>query len=95
MQVIQAFEYGRADWGKFTRLSDEHCREITDSGTLDEWNKRLCDVVMNCALECVPKMKSPKKRVPVPWWNRECNEAVRVRNPDFRLLRKYQLRIGL
>lgn len=74
------FDYGRADWKRFSKLCDESIDKIIEAeeGTLNEWN-RLCEIVMNCAYMSIPIKKTPRERVCVPWWNKACDDAVRKR----------------
>lgn len=46
-------------------------------------------MIHRAAQNTIPLKQSPKPRVMVPWWNKECDAAVRDRNRAYRRLRRY------
>lgn len=45
--------------------------------------------MMMSANESIPIKKYSKRKISVPWWNKDCDKAVRDRNRGYRALRKY------
>ena len=82
------FNYGTADWEKFSSKCDSGLDSVNGEGSIDERNNSLCAMILSSAYECIPLKKNPKTRVSVPWWNRACDKAVRDRNCAYRLLRR-------
>ena len=82
------FNYGKADWEKFSSKCDSGLDSVNGEGTIDEWNNSLCSMILSSAYECIPLKRNSKTRVSVPWWNRACDKAVRDRNCAYRLLRR-------
>ena len=82
------FNYGKADWEKFSSKCDSGLDTVNGEGSIDERNNSLCAMILSSAYECIPLKKNPKTRVSVPWWNRACDKAVRDRNCAYRLLRR-------
>lgn len=53
--------------------------EINSEGSLDDWNASLGLMILEAASSTVPLKKNPRSPVLVPWWNKECEKAVRNR----------------
>lgn len=42
--------------------------------------------MLNVALKAIPCRGAPKERVIVPWWNSDCDKAVKMRKQAFKTL---------
>lgn len=47
----------------------------------------LCKMILHKPHECIPTKENPAARISVPWWNKDCDKAVRDRNQAYRALR--------
>lgn len=43
--------------------------------------------IISAASTCIPKSTVNRKKKMVPWWNDECNNAIKYINHPFRILR--------
>lgn len=82
------FNFLKADWEKFETFCDDLLPGIQDS-SVDEWNSGLCSVISAAAAAAIPRKGTGQKKKAVPWWNKECDEAIRNRNKAFRVLRRF------
>ena len=70
----------RADWPAFS----ENVSFVEESfSTVDEQVAHFTEVVTRAAGLSVPKSSGNVRRVPVPWWNEECECALRERKRAF------------
>uniref|UniRef100_A0A8C2Q875 Reverse transcriptase n=1 Tax=Cyprinus carpio TaxID=7962 RepID=A0A8C2Q875_CYPCA len=58
------------------------------SGSIDDVNNQITSAMIMAAEEAIPKTRSRANRKLVPWWNEECQQAVRDRNKAFRKLKR-------
>jgi ribonuclease HI len=76
-----SYNYNKANWCKFAGDCDLFIDSI---GTLNEpnvVNDKFTEIVINSANSNIPtKILGQYKRSPVPWWNSECDEAIKIRN---------------
>lgn len=83
---VRRWKLGKADWSKFASACDEEFYRIDMSGEVDEINESIIKAISNGASQAIGKSTSRKKAKMVPWWNKECSEAIRNRNKMFREL---------
>lgn len=81
------FDFSRAEWGKFGVEIGKSLGEINSEGSIDEFNDSLSKMIFDVALRTIPCRGVPKDRVIVPWWNSDCDKAVKERKQAFKLLR--------
>lgn len=78
----------KADWEKFTDLSDEWLSLVDDSMSVEGLCREVSTSILAAAGEAIPKSESrPLSRI-VPWWSKECQDAVKDRNSIFRQLKR-------
>ncbi len=85
---VTKWVFGKADWDKFQRLSEETVNEIDMCGDIDEINKQVTSAIIKAAERAIPRSKNEKNRRLVPWWMEECRQAVRNRNRAFREVKR-------
>lgn len=85
---VSRFDFSRAKWEEFESNIGENLEFINSEGSIDDYNDSLSEVILNAALESIPCRGVPKERVIVPWWNSDCDKAVKKRNLAFRTLRR-------
>ena len=86
--TVSRFDFSRAEWDVFEGSIEENLESINSDGSIDDHNNSLSEVILNAALESIPYKGVPKERVIVPWWNSDCDKAVKKRNEAFRELRR-------
>lgn len=52
-------------------------------------------MIHEAACYTIPVKPEPRSRMLVPWWSKECDEAVRSRNKAYRRLRKYPMLVNV
>lgn len=82
------FNFLKADWEKFETLCDDLLPGLQDN-SIDEWNNGLSGIISTAAASAIPKKGIGLQKKMVPWWNKECDEAIRKRNKAFRVLRRF------
>jgi len=60
----------------------------TEGHSIDALNNRIIAIIKGAAEKCIPKGKGIRKSKIVPWWNEECNEAIRNKRKAFRKLKR-------
>lgn len=90
---IEKFLFHKADWSKYFLLSEELCEgfQVHIDNPIESYNK-FCEILNTLKVQCIPIYKGDgigrMMRAPAPWWNNECDEA--VKNAKEALL-KYRL----
>ncbi len=66
--------FHRADWDTFSEkiIMPDHF-----SNNIDTLVAQFTDAVLRAATIAIPKSTCRPRRVPVPWWNADCANAVR------------------
>ena len=72
----------RADWESFTELMQLQ-QKVNDFATIDEAATYFIDRIHLAARGSIPKSKKMAKP-PIPWWNKECENAVKARKSAYR-----------
>jgi ribonuclease HI len=76
-----------ADWAKFNFMCSENVHEDLINDDINVFNDNLISAVVENADKCIAQSKC-KSKIPVPYWNKGCDEAIRARNKAFRQARK-------
>lgn len=83
------FNFSLVDWGKFNENVSAGIEDVNSSGSIDEYCDSLTAIIMRAASNSIPLRKFPKQRSIVPWWNSECDAAVKKRKVAFRRVREF------
>lgn len=75
--ALPRFKIRNADWSMFKRLTQTDIDP--NVGEIDDVVERVCEKIMRAAEESIPKTSGNLSRPPMPWWTRECADAVRAR----------------
>lgn len=59
-----------------------------DDEDIDVLNSKISEVLRSTAEEVFGRKKACVKRKSVPWWNEECNKAIKERNRTLKKVRK-------
>lgn len=85
---VKRFDFARAKWDEFQIGIGEGLGVINSFGSIDDFNDSLSEMILNVALKTIPCRGAPKERVIVPWWNSDCDKAVKMRKQAFKTLRR-------
>lgn len=88
MGTASRLDYTTADWEKFCGSCDKDVGWVDSEGDVEGWNRSICGMLMGAAGGSILKKEGFKRRKIVPWWNKDCDAAVRARNKAYRRLRK-------
>ena len=86
------WSWGRANWEKFSRLVDKQLANSTSSGasisaSADEMNSVITSSLISAAEKSIPRTRNVGK-MPVPWWNTDCERAIRLKKASYLKMKK-------
>lgn len=87
-EVPQKWSFSSADWMKFRRVSDQEMEKVYISEDVEELNESICQAILEAAKQSMQKKGGKHKKKIVPWWTKECEEAIQSRNKAFKVLKK-------
>ena len=78
----QRWNLRKADWTKFESLLEAliSARAETSAMSAEDFTSLL----LSCADGCIPKTAGQPRRTPVPWWTKECRDAIRARERAYK-----------
>jgi hypothetical protein len=82
----------KADWNIFRKVFNFKYDANRDATHNVEILTRCVIEAANCS---VPRSSGNVPRPAVPWWNKECAEAIRLRKRALRILKKYPTTMNL
>lgn len=88
---VPRYNFSQAKWDKFQERVQSLVGEIDNEGSVDNWNTSISLMIHEAACSTIPLKQEPRNRMRVPWWNKECDQAVRSRNRAYRKLRKFPM----
>ena len=83
----QRWNLNKAEWDKFQSSLEAALLARPETGPMTA--EAFTSLVLDCASGCIPKTSGQPRRLPVPWWTKECGDAIRARK---RALRKFDRR---
>ena len=87
-EVPQKWSFSSADWEKFRRVSDQEMEKVYVSEDVEELNESVCQAILEAAKQSMQKKGGKHRKKIVPWWTKECDEAIKARNKAFKVLKK-------
>lgn len=89
--TIPKWNLSKADWTHFKKLT-ENINIDFENNSLEKNNETFIHELQKISAETIPKTKpNPNKEFKhVPWWTKECTEAVKNKNKAFYKYRKYK-----
>jgi len=88
MILPQRWLLNKADWRKYEQIVDLSC--VENGRTADEMVDVTVRQIILAANESIPLSSNfQKKHNPVPWWNADCEKAVKNKRKLFRNFKKY------
>lgn len=87
---IMRWNFAKTNWEMFAKLCDNEFDKIDMAGSIDEINEQFTSNIIKSANQTIEnKIGKLNKCVRmVPWWNKECKEAIRNKIRLFGKLRK-------
>ena len=78
----QKWNFSKAYWNEFQESLETSILSTAETSpmTAEDFTAH----VLNSAKGCIPKTSGRPRRTPVPWWTRECGDAIRARNRAFK-----------
>ena len=73
----------KANWVDFQ--SSLETALLTRAETYAMSAEEFTSLLLNSADGCIPKTSGQPRRTPVPWWTKECGDAIRARKRAFKL----------
>ena len=67
----------KADWSEFEASLEAAILSRADPSAMS--TEDFTTMLLNSADGCVPKTSGQPRRTPVPWWTKECGDAIRAR----------------
>ena len=80
------FKTEKANWLKFKDLTNNYTPP--DTNNVDELVDHLNTFIISAAKESIPISEGTNGKIPVPWWNDECRDALRQRNTAERAMKR-------
>ena len=81
------WHWKEADWELFNEVCETRVGQVQITGEVNDMARSLSDVFLTATAAAVPRSQGRGRRKIVPWWTKECTEAIQTRNKAFRVLR--------
>ena len=87
---IMRWTFSKANWEMFAKLCDNEFDQIDMAGSIDEINEQFTSNIIKSANQSIGNKTGKLRKCVkmVPWWNKECNDAIRNKIRLFGKLRK-------
>lgn len=85
-EKVPKYNFSNAKWDKFQECARSLIGEVDSEDSVDNWNAAISFMLHEAARCSIPVKQTPRPCMLVPWWNKECDEAVRNRNVAYRRL---------
>lgn len=85
--LINKWKLNDANWELYTSEITKFTLNISRNSDVDDLIEQITDAINEVASLTIKRKKSPKKNKQVPWWNKECHEAIKKNNEA---LKKYK-----
>ncbi|MCU7800042.1 MAG: endonuclease/exonuclease/phosphatase family protein, partial [gamma proteobacterium symbiont of Lucinoma myriamae] len=88
---IPRWNLSKADWTQFSELTKTINIDF-DHGTINEKNDQFINELTKICEHTIPKTRpdTGKKRKTLPWWNENCDIAIKKKNKCFKKFKKYK-----
>ena len=94
-EKVPKYNFPEAKWDKFQECARSLIGEVDSDDSVDNWNAAISFMSHKAAWCSIPVKQTSRPRMLVPWWNKECDEAVRNRNVAYRRFKKYPVMINV
>ena len=78
----QRWNTQKADWDEFQASLETSTLTRADTSAISA--EEFTTMILNSADGCIPKTSGRPRRTPVPWWTKECGDAIRARKRAFK-----------
>lgn len=87
---VQKYMYHKADWIKYYLESESIFKNYNlDANAPLSSYELFCELINEIKSKCIPTRRVSKKinRIPAPWWNKECDDAVKKSQEALQIFR--------
>ena len=71
--------FKKADWDRFKNYCKEHLNDSLVNENLDKFYENIINAILSAADASIPKSRCGFRSKKVPYWNEQCDQAVRAR----------------
>ena len=86
--TTEKWNLNSADWIGFSTFIDNNLPEIDLDTDVNIIIEELSTLMKNAAERHIKKFTPPTNHIPVPWWNAECNNAIKASKRAFNKLKR-------
>ena len=86
------FQFNKADWVKYKEIAVDNINEIVVNDNVETFNTNLTSAIIETSKLSIPQSgnKIKQNRKPLPFWNKECREAIYLRNKARNKFNRYK-----
>lgn len=85
---IERWKLKNANWSQFQELVENNLCDLEPNLDIDHEINIFTQVISQSATKCIGTTNQNNKRLPVPWWNPECAEAIKLSHQAFNRFKK-------
>ena len=78
----QRWNIRKADWETFQLSAEKSFSSKSSSSVISA--EHFTTMILDSAERCIPKTSCRPRRTPVPWWTKDCRDAIRARERAYR-----------
>jgi len=84
------WNYEKANWTEYEKIVVEglDINEVRNADDIDAISEKIIGVIKRAAVSSIPKSKGKRKVKMVPWWNKECDDAIRRKRRAYKKVRR-------
>lgn len=88
------WKYDKADWLMFSELVNQNILELPSPLSMPDYPinyiiEKFTGIILQAANLSIPKTTGHIRKNNLPWWNDDCNVAIRATKKAFKLFKKY------
>ena len=71
----QRYKIEKADWARYRQLTRSNS-DLGEEGDPEGTLLRICNKITEAADACIPRTTGSRRKIPMPWWNHDCQIAI-------------------
>nr|CAH7717614.1 unnamed protein product [Callosobruchus chinensis] len=91
----EKWKYNKADWNKFSQYIDNNLNRATLTNDINSTINNFNAIITEAAHKHIGKTKHLRTRNPVPWWNEDCEAAIRASKQALNKLKRIRTQENL
>lgn len=83
----------KADWHFFANIIEiqvRHIKDITAKEDIDQALDNFTNIIIQAAEKSIGKTMHIKRHTPVPWWSKECKEAIKLSKQAYNKYKRHK-----